>query len=193
MGDPCAGAAPAFFATPEDFRAWLEEHAHVEQELIVGYYKVATGRASMTWSESVDEALCFGWIDSVRRRIDDESYQIRFSPRRPGPIWSAVNVTKVEQLTSEGRMRPAGLAAYEARRAERTAVYGYEGQEPSLTAEQERAFRARAEAWAFFEAQPPGYRRTIVGWVASAKRAETRERRLARLMRASEARERLIP
>lgn len=117
---------PAFFATGAQFRDWLAANHTSAPELIVGYWKVGSGKPSMTWSESVDEALCFGWIDSVRHRLDDESYTIRFTPRRPGSIWSAVNVAKVESLIAQGLITPAGLAAYAGRRADRTAVYSYE-------------------------------------------------------------------
>jgi uncharacterized protein YdeI (YjbR/CyaY-like superfamily) len=179
------------FATPAEFRAWLEENHGTAEELEVGFYKRASGRPSMTWPEAVDEALCFGWIDGVRRGRDDESYTIRFTRRRPGSHWSAVNVAKAERLIADGRMRPAGRAAYARRRADRTARASYErANEPLLEPEQVHRFRANAEAWAFFSAQAPSYRRAAIHWVTSAKRTETRARRLDRLIAASARAER---
>ena len=181
----------AFFPRPEDLRTWLAEHHDSARELWAGFHKKGSGRPSVTWPESVDEALCFGWIDGVRKRLDETSYAIRFTPRKPGSTWSAVNVRRVEALTAEGRMRPAGVAAYEARHPERTGVYTYERDRAALDGESERRFRAEPAAWAFFSAQPPGYRRTAIGWVVSAKREETRRRRLDRLVADSAAGRRL--
>jgi uncharacterized protein YdeI (YjbR/CyaY-like superfamily) len=148
----------------------------------------------MTWPESVDEALCFGWIDGVRKRIDAERYTIRFTPRRPGSIWSAVNVGRVAALTEEGRMRPAGLAAFAARREDRSGIYSYEQREQAvLPAAYEKRLRAERRAWKWFEAQPKGYRRDAIRWVMTAKREETRERRLATLIEASAAGRRIAP
>jgi uncharacterized protein YdeI (YjbR/CyaY-like superfamily) len=179
---------PRFFATPADLAAWFAEHAGEEPELVVGYWKKGTGRPSVTWAESVDEALCVGWIDGVRRRIDDESYSIRFTPRRAGSTWSLVNVRRVGQLTAAGRMREAGLAAFAARRDDRSGTYSFEQRaEPRLDAAAEATFRADQVAWDFFSAQPPSYRRTAVWWVVSAKRPATRERRLAQLIADSRA------
>jgi uncharacterized protein YdeI (YjbR/CyaY-like superfamily) len=178
---------PTFFATPAKFRAWLAKHHGTSDELWVGFHKKGTGKPSITWPESVDEALCVGWIDGVRKRIDDESYMIRFTPRRPDSTWSAVNVARVAELTRLGRMRPAGLAAFERRREDRTAVYTYEqpAADVAFDAAAERTFRASRKAWAFFEAQPPGYRKLMTRWVMSAKREETRMRRLASLIETS--------
>ena len=174
---------PTFFATPAEFRAWLEEHHADRRELLVGFYKTGSGRPSITWPESVDEALCFGWIDGVRRGIDGDSYSIRFTPRRPGSIWSTANVKRARELIELGRMTPAGLAAFEARKEERSGVYSYEQREDArLDAAQEARFRASPRAWEWFEGQPPWYRRAALHWVASAKREETRERRLATLI-----------
>ena len=174
---------PTFFATPAEFRAWLEEHHADRRELLVGFYKTGSGRPSITWPESVDEALCFGWIDGVRRGIDGDSYSIRFTPRRPGSIWSTANVKRARELIELGRMTPAGLAAFEARKEERSGVYSYEQREDArLDAAQEARFRANPRAWEWFEGQPPWYRRAALHWVASAKREETRERRLATLI-----------
>jgi uncharacterized protein YdeI (YjbR/CyaY-like superfamily) len=174
---------PKFFATRSDFRAWLEAHHADEREVVVGYYKKSSGRAGITWKESVDEALCFGWIDGVRRGIDDESYSNRFTPRRPRSNWSAINIKRARELIEEGRMTPAGLAAFEARTDDRSAIYSYEQRhEATLDAEQERRFRAHAAAWEWFQSRPPSFRRTAAYWVTSAKKPETRERRLATLI-----------
>lgn len=177
---------PTFFPTPAAFRAWLAQHHERSTELLVGFHKVGTGTPSITWPESVDEALCFGWIDGVRKRIDDERYTIRFTPRKPRSTWSAVNVARVAELTREGRMQPAGLAAFARRAEERTAIYAHERtKDAELGPADERAFRANAAAWAFFQAQAPSYRRTVIHWVVSAKRDETRRRRLAKLIETS--------
>jgi len=183
---------PRFFAIPDDFRAWLEKHHASATELVVGFHKKHTGRASMTWTESVREALCYGWIDGIRRSLGDDSYTIRFTPRKPGSNWSSRNVRHVEELTREGRMAPAGLAAFEARRPDRTGVYSFERRQPArLEPAQERQFRTNKAAWKFFESQPPSYRKTAVHWVVSAKREETRSRRLAQLIEDSAAGRRL--
>ena len=183
---------PRFFAIPDDFRAWLEKHHASATELVVGFHKKHTGRASMTWTESVREALCYGWIDGIRRSLGDDSYTIRFTPRKPGSNWSSRNVRHVEELTREGRMAPAGLAAFEARRPDRTGVYSFERRQPArLEPAQERQFRTNKAAWKFFESQPPSYRKTAVHWVVSAKREETRSRRLAQLIDDSAAGRRL--
>ena len=179
---------PIYFATPAEFRAWLEAHHDSETELIVGFHKKASGVPSITWPEAVDEALCFGWIDSVRRTVDEDRYTNRFTPRRRGSTWSAVNVRKVAALTKDGRMRPAGLRAYEARSESRTGVYSFEqGKDPRLTRVQERRFRAEAEAWAFFSSAPPSYRKAATWWVISAKQETTRDRRLSQLIDDSRA------
>jgi uncharacterized protein YdeI (YjbR/CyaY-like superfamily) len=174
---------PIHFTGPAELRAWLEEHHETAAELWLGFYKKATGKQTMTWSEAVDEALCFGWIDGRQQGIDDESYALRFTPRRPRSTWSVVNVRNVERLIREGRMRPAGLAAFERRSEERSGVYSHEqGDAARLDEESERRFRANEKAWEFFQAQPASYRRAAVWSVVSAKRAETRERRLATLI-----------
>ena len=179
--------SPTFFATPAEFRTWLEAHHANEKELLVGYYKVGSGRPSITWPESVDEALCFGWIDGVRRRIDDASYCIRFTPRKPRSIWSAVNIARVAELTQQGHMRPTGLAAFEARTDAKSAIYAYEQREnAALNDADEQEFRANEAAWAFFQAQPAWYRKTASWWVISAKKEETRRKRLLTLIGDSE-------
>ena len=179
---------PVFFATPREFRAWLSSHHDEAPELLVGFYKKGSGKPSITWPESVDEALCFGWIDGVRRSLGDDAYTIRFTPRKPRSTWSAVNVRKVGELTRQGRMTPAGIAAFEARSEARTGIYSHEQAEtPVLEPDQERRFRADKKAWAFFQAQPPSYRKTAVWLVVSAKKPETREKRLAALIADSAA------
>ena len=179
---------PTFFATPAEFRAWLERHHAERRELLVGFYRKGSGRPSITWPESVDEALCFGWIDGVRRSFDDDAYTIRFSPRQSRSTWSAVNVRRAQELIEEGRMTPAGLAAFEARSGDRTGIYSYEQRrQAALGAEQEARFRAVPAAWEWFQARPPSYRRAAIHWVTSAKREETRARRLAALIEDSAA------
>ena len=177
--------APTFFAAPRELRAWLESHHEAERELWVGFHKKGTGRPSVTWREAVDEALCFGWIDGVRKRVDEQSYKIRFTPRAKTSRWSRVNVARVAELTKEGRMRPAGVAAFEAR-GHVAAGSSHEQENVELEPEQERRFRANRKAWAWFQERPPSYRKQATWWVISAKRAETRERRLAALIEDSE-------
>jgi len=179
---------PIYFGSPAEFGEWLERHHETEKELWVGYWKKATGKPSLTWSQAVDEALCFGWIDGVLRGIDDQRHVQRFTPRKPNSNWSAVNVAKVERLRAEGRMRPAGEAAFARRRADRSGVYSFEQRkDPRLEPEQEARFRADAAAWEWFSARPPSYRRAALWWVVSAKRPETRERRLSTLIEDSAA------
>jgi uncharacterized protein YdeI (YjbR/CyaY-like superfamily) len=179
---------PVFFETGDLFRHWLAEHHETEPELLVGFWKVGSGKPSMSWSDSVDAALCFGWIDAVRRGRDDESYTIRFTHRRSGSIWSAVNVAKVEALTAAGLMAPAGLAAFARRRADRTGVYSFEqGQDLALTDDEEARLRAVPAAWEHFSAQPRWYQRTVMNWLHSAKREETKARRLDLLVAESTA------
>jgi uncharacterized protein YdeI (YjbR/CyaY-like superfamily) len=179
---------PTFFSTPAKFRAWLEKHHDKKKELLVGFYKKGSGRPSITWPESVDEALCFGWIDGVRRSLGEDAYTIRFTPRRPTSIWSAINVGRVEVLRKLRKMRPAGLRAFAARTPERTGVYSFERHAAAkLTAQQAKKLRANEKASAYFSARPPWYQRTVIHWVTSAKREETRERRLALLIADSAA------
>jgi uncharacterized protein YdeI (YjbR/CyaY-like superfamily) len=174
---------PVFFATPEEFGAWLQEHHETATELLVGFHKKATGRPCMTWAESVEQALRFGWIDGLRRSLGEESYTIRFTPRKATSNWSAVNVAKVEELKAGGLMAPAGLRAYEARTPERTGVYSAERREAAVLPDEfERRFRAKKSAWKWFASRPQGYRRTATHWVISAKRDETRRRRLQQLI-----------
>jgi uncharacterized protein YdeI (YjbR/CyaY-like superfamily) len=179
---------PTFFPTPDDFRAWLAANHDRETELLVGFYKKGTGRPSITWPQSVDEALCYGWIDGVRRSLGEEAYTIRFTPRKAKSTWSAVNIARVAELTETGRMRPAGLRAFAAREESNSRIYAYENRDKAVfdVALEER-FRANGAAWDFFQAQPPGYRRTIIHWVMSAKQEATRLRRLEQLIADSAA------
>lgn len=171
---------PKFFATPALFRAWLEKNHAKETELLVGFYKRGTKKPSITWPESVDEVLCFGWIDGVRKSLGDEAYTIRFTPRKKTSIWSAVNVARVAALKKAGKMHASGLAAFSHRTEARTAVYSFERREVAkLTPAHEKKLRANAKAAAWFETQPPWYQRDVLHWVTSAKREETRDKRLA--------------
>jgi uncharacterized protein YdeI (YjbR/CyaY-like superfamily) len=179
---------PVFFTTRDELRAWLERHHADRDELWVGLYKKSSGKPSVMWPEVVDEALCFGWIDGVRRSLGPDSYVNRLTPRRARSNWSAINIKRVGELIEEGRMTPAGLAAFEARTDDRSAVYSHEQRRnAALEPEQEERFRAARDAWEWFQARPPWYRRAAVHWVTSAKRAETRERRLRTLIEDSAA------
>lgn len=181
-----------FFEHPEQLRAWFQEHHASAEELFVGYYKKASGKTSITWQQSVDEALCFGWIDSVRRSLDEESYCNRFTPRKPNSIWSAVNIARVEALSQEGRMQPAGLAAFERRKQAKSRVYSYEQAQPSELSEALLAqFQLNSDAWNFFQAQAPSYQRTAIHWIMSAKQEATRQRRLEQLISDSAQQRRL--
>lgn len=181
-------AEPRFFETGAAFYAWLEEHHASATELVVGFHKRGTGEPSLTWPESVDAALCFGWIDGVRRGLDEGTYTIRFTPRRPGSIWSAINVAKMAALEADGRMRDAGRAAFARRQASKTGVYSFERREAAVLSEgEERALRKNAKASAWLDAQAPWYRRAATHWVISPKRPETRASRFAQLLEASAA------
>ena len=178
-----------FFATPEDFRKWLKVHHENTRELWVGFYKKGSGRPSITWPESVDEALCVGWIDGLRKTIDAESYKIRFTPRKTTSNWSAVNIGRVKELTKQGRMRPAGLKAFEARKEEKSGIYAYENRKSAVLGEAaEKRFRSRPKAWNFFQNQPASYRQTAIWWVMSAKKEETPRRETAADIAQSERR-----
>jgi uncharacterized protein YdeI (YjbR/CyaY-like superfamily) len=183
---------PTFFATPAAFRAWLKKHHQTAPELLVGFYKKDSGKPSITWPESVDEALCVGWIDGVRRSLGDEAYTIRFTPRRATSIWSAVNIGRVAVMIEQGRMLPAGVAAFERRTAKKSVVYSYEQKDATaLDAGYQKTFRANKVAWAFFSSQANWYRRNLIRWVMTAKAEETRLRRLAQLITASAEERRL--
>jgi uncharacterized protein YdeI (YjbR/CyaY-like superfamily) len=183
---------PTHFASAADFRRWLAKHHATARELLLGFHKKASGRGGLTYPEAVDELLCFGWIDGVKRRVDQASYTHRITPRRPRSVWSLVNVGHARRLIKAGRMHPAGLAAFKARTKEKTGVYSFESRPQEFTAELARIFRAAPAAWVFFSAQSPGYRRTTIFWVTSAKQPATRESRLARLITLSAAGRRLL-
>ncbi|HEX8905091.1 MAG TPA: YdeI/OmpD-associated family protein [Longimicrobiaceae bacterium] len=170
---------PTFFATPAEFRAWLEKNHDRRSELLVGFWKKGSGKPSITWPESVDEALCFGWIDGVRRSLGDDAYTIRFTPRKARSTWSAVNVRRMGELIAEGRVRPAGLKAFEARTENRTATYSYEQRPLELPEPYAGELRANPAAWEFWQQQPPGYRKTASWWIVSARQEATRRKRLA--------------
>ncbi len=178
---------PRFFATPDEWREWLKQHHQKETALWVGFHKKASGQPSIDWPQSVDEALCYGWIDGLRRGIDEHTYKIRFTPRRADSTWSAVNLKRFEELRRENRVQPAGLAIWESRQPEKAELYSYERQEAQLSDEHLAEFRKTPEAWRFFEQQPPGYRKTASWWVISAKKEETRQRRLQTLIEDSQA------
>ena len=176
---------PTFFASADHFRQWLSAHGTDATELVVGFVKTHTGRAPMTWPQAVDEALCFGWIDGVRHRIDDDHYRIRFTPRKTTSHWSAVNIKRVPELEAEGRMTPAGLAAFALRTEARSRKASYEQDGfPELSPEQTKAFRKNKAAWAFYEKLPAGYRRQVNWLIISAKQQATRDRRFAILVAA---------
>ncbi len=183
---------PIYFTSPDELRDWFDANHQTATELWHGSYKKAAGKPTVTWSEAVDEALCVGWIDSVRYSLDPERSAQRFTPRRKGSNWSAINIAKVKELTAQGRMRPAGLAAFEARTEERSAIYSYEQLHlAALAPDEDAAFRANEMAWDRFQALPPSYRRTAIYWVVTAKKPETRVRRLATLIEDSAAGRRL--
>ena len=177
---------PKFFTSPEQFRQWLERNHDSATELLVGFHKKSSAKKSITYAEALDEALCFGWIDNVRRNFDETSYTIRFTPRKQGSIWSNVNVKHVERLKKEGRMQPAGLDAYERRDPKRTGIYSFENRPRELSPEYEKIFRQNKAAWKFFQEQPPGYKRLLIFRTMSAKKEETRLRRLKQLIENSE-------
>ena len=174
-------AEPAFFATAAEFRRWLEEQHDSASELLVGFWKKGSGRASIDWPQARDQALCFGWIDGVRKSLGEESYTIRFTPRRVGSVWSRVNIDRFHALKAEGLMTPAGEQAFEAGKEDRS-HYSYESEPRELEPGELARFKANASAWADWEKRPPGYRKVALHWVTSAKRAETRARRLAQLI-----------
>ncbi|HUM46042.1 MAG TPA: YdeI/OmpD-associated family protein [Chitinophagales bacterium] len=180
-----------FFATQAAFRTWLKKHHKKETELLVGFYKVDSGKPSITWSQSVDQALCFGWIDGVRRSIDKESYSIRFTPRKHNSTWSAINIKKVAELTAAGLMTPEGLKAFELRTANRSGIYSHEKEPVSLAPKYERQFRKDKLAWDFFKKQAPSYRKVMLHWVMNAKQEKTRLSRLEKTIAISRAHKRM--
>lgn len=187
-----ASSSPMYFASPEDFRTWLRKHGPGASEQLVGFHKRGSGTPSMTWPESVDEALCVGWIDGVRKRVDDERYTIRFTPRKTTSIWSAINIERVRVLTEQGRMTPAGLAAFAHRQEGKSRTYSYEQAEHAeLTPAQQAVFKKHKAAWTFFNAQTPRYRHQMIWRIQSAKQEPTRERRLALLIEACKEKRKL--
>ena len=178
--------SPIFFARSDDFRGWLEKHHRTTTEQWVGFHRKSSGRASITWPEAVDEALCFGWIDGLRKTIDAGSYKIRFTPRRSSSIWSAINIARMKNLIREGRARSAGMTAFQKRTAAKSHVYSYENRKAAkLSSAATKLFRAESGAWKFFQQQPESYRQTAIWWAVSAKRPQTRENRLQRLIASS--------
>jgi uncharacterized protein YdeI (YjbR/CyaY-like superfamily) len=183
--------APTYFRSAADFRKWLAAHHAKETELLVGFHKKGSGTPSMTWPESVDEALCFGWIDGVRKRVDENRYTIRFTPRRKGSNWSRVNVNRVKELIAVKRMKPPGLAAFETRVQKKTGIYAYENRPTELDEAYAKVLRANKKAWDFWQAQPPFYRKVASWWITSAAKEETRQKRLAKLIADSAAGKRI--
>lgn len=184
-------AAATFFETQADFRKWLECHHEQATELIVGFYKVKSGKPSMSWSQSVDQALCFGWIDGIRKSIDKESYCIRFTPRRSTSIWSAINIKKIEELTIAGLMKPAGQKAFDLRKENKTGIYTYENDALFLNSTLKQQFKANEKAWNFFTKQPPSYKKAITQWIMCAVQEKTRQSRLEKAIRESEQQKRI--
>jgi len=181
-----------YFTSAHDFRSWLKKNHATAPELWVGYYKKSSTRQSITWSESVDEALCFGWIDGIRKSVDDLRYTIRFTPRRRGSIWSAVNIKRAQELSDKGLMKPSGMAAFDARKENRSGIYSYEQRTSTLDAPYEKKLRQNKAAWNFFYAQPPSYRKAIWWWIVSAKQEATRLKRLQKLIEQSAKKKRLL-
>ncbi len=180
-----------YFKSAHDFRKWLEKNHATMQKLWVGYYKKSSQQPSMTWPESVDEALCFGWIDGIRKSVDDLRYTIRFTPRRRGSIWSAVNIKRARELSDNGLMKPPGKAAFDARKENRSGIYSYKQRSANLDGPYEKRLRQNKSAWDFFYAQPPSYRKAIGWWIVSAKQEATRLKRLEKLITESGRGERL--
>ena len=183
---------PTFFSNQFEFRKWLSENHKKKSELLVGYYKVKSGKPSMTWSQSVDEALCFGWIDGIRKSLDADSYCIRFTPRRLTSIWSAVNIDKVKKLTRQGLMQPVGLEIFRKRNKEKSRIYSFEKGMPKLASLYESKFKQNKKAWEFFTAQAPSYQKVIINWIMTAKQEKTRLSRLEKTIVESENQKRLF-
>jgi len=183
---------PVYFQDQNEFRKWLAKNHNRESEIIVGYYKTATGKPSLTWSESVDQALCYGWIDGIRRSIDEERYCIRFTPRKPTSIWSNVNINKVEELKKKRLMKEPGLQVYNNRKDSKSGIYSFEKEAAKLDDDAERLFKSNQIAWDFFMKQAPSYRKTRIYWIMSARQEATRISRLNKLVQASEKHIRLF-
>ncbi|MCF8370431.1 MAG: YdeI/OmpD-associated family protein [Bacteroidales bacterium] len=182
---------PIFFADQTEFRKWLEENHLKVTEALVGFYKIGSGKLNMTWSQSVDEALCFGWIDGIRRSVDQESYCIRFTPRKKTSNWSAINISKVEELTKKGLMQKAGIDAFKNRKEEKSKIYSFETDAKKFNAEYESIFKASQKAWDFFISQAPSYQKTMIHWIMSAKQEKTQLSRLEKAISESEKQKRL--
>ena len=180
-----------FFKTQDDFRKWLEINHEKETELIVGFYKVKSGKPSMNWSQSVDQALCFGWIDGIRKSMDEESYSIRFTPRKNTSNWSEINIKKVEELTRAGLMKPAGMKAFSFRKESKSGIYSYENEAESFDYQDEKLFRENEKAWEFFMKQTPSYRKAVVRWIYSAVQKITRQSRLEKTIKQCEQQKRI--
>jgi uncharacterized protein YdeI (YjbR/CyaY-like superfamily) len=183
---------PVFFKNEIEFRNWLEKNHQSETELWVGYFKVETGKPSMTWSQSVDQALCFGWIDGIRKKVDEESYCIRFTPRKPGSTWSKINIAKVEELTAKGLMNPAGIKAFSLMKKNNSGIYSFENEIKDLPEEYAEIFKKNKTAWDFYSAQPPSYRKTMTHWILSARQEQTRISRLEKLIAESGRKKRIF-
>jgi uncharacterized protein YdeI (YjbR/CyaY-like superfamily) len=183
---------PTFFSTQEKFRTWLEKHHQKETELLVGFYKVNSKKPSMSWSESVDQALCFGWIDGVRKSIDEESYTIRFTPRKKTSIWSAINIKKMEELTKSGLMTEMGLKAFELRTEAKSGIYSHENEPAVLHPDFEKQFKSNKTAWEYFNKQAPSYKKVMIHWIMSAKQEKTRISRLEKTITISAEQKRML-
>ncbi|MGI9652191.1 YdeI/OmpD-associated family protein [Chryseobacterium sp. RLHN22] len=183
---------PTFFPTPQDFRNWLEKNHQTERELLVGFYKVKSKRPSMSWSESVDQALCFGWIDGVRKSIDEESYSIRFTPRKKDSIWSVVNIKKIEELTKAKLMQKAGLEVFKLRKEDKSGIYSHEKEPAQLKPDYEKQFKANTKAWDYFEKQAPSYKKVMIHWIMSAKQEKTQLSRLEKTINESAKENRVL-
>lgn len=179
---PTDSMQPTFFSNSKDFRKWFEKNHEKSKELLVGFYKVTSGKKSITWRESVDEAICFGWIDGVRKSIDSESYCIRFTPRKPGSIWSAINIKKVEELTKKELMHPSGHSAFSKRKESKSRIYSYEKEPETLSPGFLKKFKANKNEWVFFQSMAPSYQRTCVHWIMTAKQEATKMKRLEELI-----------
>jgi uncharacterized protein YdeI (YjbR/CyaY-like superfamily) len=180
-----------FFSKHEEFRVWLEKNHKLKTGLLVGFYKIESGKQGMTWSQSVDEALCFGWIDGIRRSIDKDSYCIRFTPRKSSSTWSALNIKKVENLMKQGLMKDAGIEAFSKRKAEKSKIYSFESDIKKLSDDFENVFKTNEKAWKFFTAQSLSYKKTVIHWIMTARQEMTRLSRLEKAIAESEKQERL--
>ena len=186
-------AKPVFFPTQFDFRNWLLENHRNATELLIGFYKVGSGKQSISWSQSVDEAICFGWIDGVRKSIDSQSYCIRFTPRKPKSNWSAINIKKAEDLTRKGLMQPAGISIFAKREENKSRIYSYEKEKAVLSNDYLKKLMTNKKAWKYFHSLAPSYQNTVIHWIMSAKQETTRVKRLEELVRDSEAGRKIIP